>query len=170
MDTAANRAYVLNQGDGTITIIDLVSQSIASTVSLGASVRPESIALNGAGFAFVTVPAAGPNGEVVVFNLSTGTQTTINANPDRSGGSSDVVFFNGKLYFANQTGGSVSVIPFTGGTAGAISTIKVDLGVRALAIDVKDNLLVVSNEGSGTLVLVDLGVRALAIDVKDNLL
>jgi hypothetical protein len=31
------------------------------------------------------------------------------------------------------------------------------LGARALAIDSKDNLLVVSNEGTGTLVLVDLG-------------
>src|SRR4029077_14867995 len=38
-----------------------------------------------------------------------------------------------------------------------IAIIKVDLGARALAVDVKDNLLVVSNEGSGTLVLVDLG-------------
>src|SRR5262249_49448391 len=77
------------------------------------------------------------------------------ANPDGSGGSSEVVFFNGKLYFANQTGGSVSVVPFANGTAGAITTIKVDLGARALTIDAKDNLLVVSNESSGTLVLGD---------------
>jgi hypothetical protein len=100
-------------------------------------------------------------GEVVVLNLSTGTQTTINANPDRSGGSTDVVFFNGKLYLANQTGGSVSVIPFVNGTAGTPTTIKVDLGARALAIDSKDNLLVVSNEGSGTLVLVDLATNTI---------
>ncbi|HJZ97890.1 MAG TPA: hypothetical protein VKE70_15370, partial [Candidatus Solibacter sp.] len=151
---------VLNENDGTISIIDLGTQTIASTVPLGASLRPESIALNGAGFAFITVPASGPNGEVVVLNLSTGTQTTINANPDRSGGSSDVVFYNGKLYFANQTGGSISVMPFTNGTAGAITTIKVDLGARALTIDAKDNLLVVSNEGSGTLVLIDLNTNA----------
>jgi hypothetical protein len=32
----------------------------------------------------------------------------------------------------------------------------VDLGARALAIDTKDNLFVVSNEGTGTLVLVSL--------------
>src|SRR5262249_40938113 len=139
IDTAANRAYVLNENDGTISIIDLGTQTIASTVPLGASLRPESIALNGAGFAFVTVPASGPNGEVVVLNLSTGAQTTINANPDRSGGSSDVVFYSGKLYFANQTGGSISIMPFANGTAGAITMIKVDLGARALAIDVKDN-------------------------------
>jgi uncharacterized protein (TIGR03437 family) len=160
VDTASNRAYVLNEDDGTVSVIDLAGLSIANTIPLGASVRPESIALSGDGFAFLTVPAAGPTGEVIVLNLASGTQTTINANPDRSGGSSDVVFFNGKLYFANQTGSSVSVIPFSKGTAGTVSTVKVDLGARALAIDSKDNLLVVSNEGSGTLVLVDLGSNA----------
>jgi uncharacterized protein (TIGR03437 family) len=162
IDTTANRAYVVNENDGTVSIIDLASLTVASTVPLGASLRPESIALNGVGFAFLTVPSAGPNGEVVVLNLSTGTQTTINANPDRSGGSSDVLFFNDKLYLANQTGGSVSVIPFANGTAGTAKTIKVDLGARGLAIDAKDNLLVVSNEGFGTLVLVDLATDTVA--------
>jgi uncharacterized protein (TIGR03437 family) len=159
VDAAANRAYVANENDGTVSVIDLAGLTVASTVQLGASLRPESIALNGSGFAFLTVPAAGPNGEVVVLNLATNAQTTIDANPDRSGGSSDVLSFNGKLYLANQTGGSVSVIPFTGGIAGTPTTIKVDLGARALAVDAKDNLLVVSNEGSGTLVLVDLATN-----------
>jgi hypothetical protein len=82
------------------------------------------------------------------------------ANPDRSGGSSVVAFFNGKIFFANQTGASVSVASFNNGTLSAIATIKVDLGPRAFTIDAKDNLLVVSNEGSGTLVLIDLGTGA----------
>jgi len=159
IDAAANRAYVVNENDGSISIIDLGTQTVASTLPIDSTLRPESIALTGTGFAFLTVPSAGPNGEVVVLNIFTGTHTTINANPDRSGGSSDVVFFNGKFYLANQTGGSISVIPFANGTAGTATTIKVDLGVRALTIDAKDNLLVVSNEGSGTLVLVDLATN-----------
>jgi uncharacterized protein (TIGR03437 family) len=160
VDTVANRAYVANEGDGSLSVIDIGSLTVASTVSLGASLRPESIALNGDGFAFLTVPSAGPMGEVVVLNLSTSAQTIINANPDRSGGSSDVLFFNGNLYLANQTGGTISVIPFAKGAAGKVTTVKVDLGARALTIDTKDNLLVVSNEGSGTLVLVDLATNA----------
>jgi uncharacterized protein (TIGR03437 family) len=173
IDAALGRAYVLNEDDGSISVIDLATQTVLNTIVLGASLRPESIALNGAGFAFITVPASGPDGQVIVYDITGGTQTTIKANPDRSGGSSDVVFFNGKLYFANQTGGSVSVLPFTGGKPGTISTIKVDLGVRALAIDAKDNLLVVSNEGSGTLVLVDLSTNAVvgrisAVRTDDN--
>ena len=69
-----------------------------------------------------------------------------------------MAYYNGKAYFANQTGGSVSVLPVTaaGAAAGPIVSVKVDTGARALAIDVKDKLLVVSSEGTGMLVLVSL--------------
>jgi hypothetical protein len=55
--------------------------------------------------------------------------------------------------------GSVSILTINaanGSAAGPITTIQVDLGARALAIDTKDNLLVVSNEEPGPYVLVDL--------------
>ena len=158
VDAAALKAYVSNEDDGTISVVALTALQVTGTVSLGASVRPESVALvPGAGILFITVPGAGPDGEVIELNLTLGMQTIVKANPDRSGGASDVIFFNSKLYFANQTGGSVSILPLSGTSSGSISVVKVDTGARALAIDVKDNLLVVSNEGAGTLVLVDLG-------------
>jgi YVTN family beta-propeller protein len=160
VDGTAHLAYVTNENDGTISVVDLTALSVTRTISLGTSVRPESIALiPGAGVAFVTAPGAGPSGQVLLVNLTAGTVTsTLSANPDRSGGSSDVVFFNSKVYFANQTGGKVSVLPVnaSGAATGPITTIPVDLGARALAIDTKDNLLLVSNEGSGTLAPVDL--------------
>ena len=166
IDTAAMRAYVANEDDGTLSVIDLNALTVAGTITLGASLRPEAIALAAPGFLFITIPSAGPTGEVILLNTATGTQTPVQANPDHSGGASDVVFFNGKLYFANQTGGSVSALPFVNGTTGTITTIKVDLGARALAVDAKDNLLVVSNEGSGTLVLVDLNTNTVVGRIK----
>jgi YVTN family beta-propeller protein len=158
-DSASHKAYVTNEDDGTVSVIDLAGLSVAATWTLGNSVRPEAIALlPSAGVALVTSPAAGPEGQVLLVSLSTGKVTsTLSANPDRSGGSSDIAVFNSNVYFANQTGGSVSVLPISAtGTAGTAATIKVGLGPRALAIDAKDKLLVVSNEGTGTLVLVDL--------------
>jgi uncharacterized protein (TIGR03437 family) len=157
VDSSTGRAYVTNEDDGTVSVIDLTALAVINTFTLGASVRPEAIAVApGTSTAFITVPAAGPDGQVIMLNLTTGAQTSLSANPDHNGGSSDVVVFNSKVYVANQAGGSVSVLPVTASPTIPIATIKVDLGVRALAVDVKDNLLVVSNEGSGTLVLVDL--------------
>jgi uncharacterized protein (TIGR03437 family) len=160
VDPAARVAFVTNEDDGTISVIDLAGLAVLRTLQLGTSVRPESIALiPGAGAAFVAVPSANADGEALLINLTTGAVlSTISANPNHSGGASDVVVFESKVYFANQAGGSVSVLPVTaaGAAAGPVTTIKVDLGARALAIDTKDNLLVVSNEGSGTLVLVSL--------------
>jgi YVTN family beta-propeller protein len=151
---AAGNAYVTNEDDGTVSVIALsATPSVTKTITLGdSSLRPEAIAVN-AGTAYITVPAAGPDGMVIVLNLATGVTTTISANPDRSGGSSDVAISASNVYFANQTGGSVSVLPLNSTT---IASVKADLGARALAIDTNDNLLVVSNEGTGTLVLVSL--------------
>ena len=166
---ASGKAYVTNEDDGTVSVIDLTALSVTQTIQLGgASIRPEAIALVG-GFAYITVPAAGPNGMVVVLNLSNNQTTTIQTNPDRSGGSSDIAYFNGKLYFANQSGGSVSVLPVdptTGAATGTITKVKVDLGARALAIDTKDSLLVVSNEGTGMLVLVNLATNAVTARIN----
>ena len=164
-DATAHTAYVTNEDDGTISVIDLTGLSVTATWTLGSSVRPESIALvSTAGVAVVTAPGAGPDGQVLLVNLKSGAvASTLSANPDRSGGASDVAVMNSNVYFANQTGGSVSVLPISSsGAAGTVTTVKVDLGPRALAIDVKDNLLVVSNEGTGTLVLIDLATNKVA--------
>lgn len=169
VDATAHKAYVTNEDDGTISVIDLTGLSVTATWMLGNSVRPESIALvPTAGVAVVSAPGAGPDGQVLLVNLTSGAvASTLSANPDRSGGSSGIAVLNSNVYFANQTGGSVSVLPITSaGAAGTVTTIKVDLGPRALAIDVKDNLLVVSNEGTGTLVLIDLATNKVAARIN----
>ena len=159
IDATAKLAYVVNENDGSVSTLDLTGLTVTKTLSLGSSVRPESIALvPGAGVAYLTVPASGSNGQVLELNLISGATNPISANPDHSGGSSAVVVFGTNVYFANQTGGAVSVLPIksNGDPNGPVTTIKVDLGARALAVDTQDKLLVVSNEGTGTLVLVDL--------------
>lgn len=164
---SSSTAYVTNQDDGTVSVIDMASASATSTIDLGASVRPFAIQLiPGTKFAVVTVPSAGPNGEVLIIDVTSpnGSPVTVNANPDRSGGSSDVAVTGSTAYFANQTGGSVSALQIssTGTVVGSLTKIKVDMGARALAIDAKDGLLLVSNEGSGTIVLINLADNTVA--------
>jgi hypothetical protein len=79
-----------------------------------------------------------------------------------------MAFFNGTVYFTNQSGGSVTaakVIPPSGAqTSWALTprTIKVGIGARALAIDQLDKLLLVTNQGSGEVVLIDLNTNQIA--------
>jgi len=54
---------------------------------------------------------------VLVLNLTTGTFTSIAVNPDRSGGSSDLAVWGTTAYFANQSGGSITV-PSSGDGSG----------------------------------------------------
>jgi hypothetical protein len=101
---------------------------------------------------------------IIDVTSANGSPVTISANPDRSGGSSDVAVTGSSAYFANQTGGSVSALQVssTGTVVGSLTKINVDLGARALAIDTKDHLLLVTNEGSGTIVLINLADNTVA--------
>lgn len=164
-DAATSTAYVTNENDGTISVVNITGLNVARTIKIDDSARVQGIAVNtGANLAFVTAPGNGPNGALYVVNLATGTSTSMQANPDGSGGATGIAYVNGKVYLANQAGGSISILtvdPSTGAAVGTIATVKVDLGARALAVDTKDNWLIVSNEGTGTLVILDLATNSI---------
>jgi uncharacterized protein (TIGR03437 family) len=156
---AANLAYVTNESAGTISVIDLGTAKVINTINLGAA-RPAAIQIiAGTPYAVVTDPATADNGKVLVVNTSTGLITAFEVNADRSGGSNDLVLVGSKAYIANQSGGSISILPLSisGSTvSGAATTLKVGSGVRALALDTKDNLLLAVNESTGEVVLISL--------------
>jgi YVTN family beta-propeller protein len=167
IDPATNHAYVTNEDAGTVSVIDLGNLAAApATITLDANARPAGIlVIPSLGVALITEPSAGPNGRVLILNLAAGTFVTVNVNPDRSGGSSDLAYFGNTAYFANQSGGSITVAPISvsgGNITFTSTTFKVDLGARALAVDSLDQLLVVSSEGSGSLVVVDLSTTQIA--------
>ena len=153
----ASHVFITNENAGTISVLDLSSNTITQTVTLPAGSRPDSIQiLTGGQFAVVTSRSTS-TGNISIVNLTTGATTAVPVNASHSGGTSSVVLVGNTAYIANQTGGSVSVVPIqNNGAAGTVTTIKVDIGARALAVDAKDNILAVTNEGSGVVVLVDL--------------
>ena len=156
---ATGIAYVTNQDDGTISVINLTTRTVTATLSLGAT-RPAAIQLiAGTSFAVVTDPATTPDGKVLVVNLTTGVITPFSVSPDNSGGSGDLVMLGTKAYIANQGGGAVSILSLTisGSTVTGTSTkVKVDQGVRSLAIDTKDNWLVAVNESTGKIAVISI--------------
>ena len=164
IDPTTNRAYVTVQDAGIVVPINLATHTALTPISLGSTSRPANIqVISSLGLLVITEPSAGPDGKVIIVNIATGTSLSINVNPDKSGGSSDLVVAGTKAFFANQSGGSVTLLPVsvlgTGTIVAPPTAIKVDLGARALAVDTKDNLLLVTNEGSGTIVLVDLNTN-----------
>ena len=176
---AARRVYVTNQSAGTISVIDLGTAVVTSTIALGAAARPGAIqVITGTPYAVVTDPVTEDNGKVLVVNLTTGIVTTFNVNSERSGGSGDLVLVGSTAYIANQAGGSISILPVStvgGNVTGVATILKLGTGVRSLAVDTKDNLLLAVNESTGEIVLVSLSTsqvigrfRAITGDDGDN--
>jgi len=166
-------AFVTNQSDGTISVVDLNQMTqvkAAKPLNLGADVRPQSIlVLPGIRVGVVTEPDRHETGRVMLVSLETGSiLADLDVNPDRSGGASEMAFFDGTVYFTNQSGGSVTaakvIVPSGAQTTWALKpqTIKAGIGARALAIDQIDRLLLVTNQGSGEVVLIDLNTNQIA--------
>jgi YVTN family beta-propeller protein len=156
---AAGLIYVTNQNDGTITVASLATGMVTATLKLG-GVRPAAIQIiAGTTYAVVADPATAPDGKVLVVNLVTGATTPFSVNPVRSGGASDIVVIGTTAWIADQTGGSISILPLTiTGTmvTGTATTITVGAGVRSLAFDAKDSLIFAVNESAGKVVLVSV--------------
>jgi uncharacterized protein (TIGR03437 family) len=159
-DIATHRAYITNQDDGTISVVDLGAAAVIGMIDLGAETRPFAIqVIPGQNLAVVTEPSKGKEGRVMLVDLTQKTVVmTADVNPEKSGGSSDIAVHGQAVYFANQSGGSVTVAQLPLGSTAFTDTnvVKVDLGARAIAVDVLDNLLLVTNQGSGTIVLLSL--------------
>jgi len=156
---ATNHAYVTNQSAGTISVIDLGTNLVTSTINLG-TVRPAAIQIiGGTNYAVVTDPATSNTGKVLVVNLTTSAVTTFSVNPAGNSGSGDLALFGSTAFITNPAGGTISILPLTTTpttVTGVATTLAVGAGPRALAVDTKDNLLLVLNESTGEIVLVSL--------------
>jgi uncharacterized protein (TIGR03437 family) len=158
VDATASKAYVTNQDDGTVSIIDLANPlNTAGTIQLPANARPAAIQLvTGMDLAVITDPTASASGRAYILSLGSGAISTVLVNSGRDGGSNSMASYAGTVYFANQTGGSIGIAQFTPSGAFTSTTIKTDLGTRAIAVDTLDGLLLAANEGGGTVAVANL--------------
>jgi uncharacterized protein (TIGR03437 family) len=155
---SANKAYVTNENEGTISVIDLAHLTAApATIALPPNSRPASIQ-----WAFPSGPlvvAEPSSGQILLVPTDGHPYKAIKANPDGKG-ASDVAIVGQTLYFADQAGGSLTMYQTPSGyysnTPPTIKSIPVDLGLRAFALDTEDKLLLGLCEGTGRLALIDL--------------
>ncbi len=160
IDQATGTAYVVNQDAGSISVINLANGLIVSTLDLGANTRPQSVDFfTSLKLLLVTEPSGPAASKAVVVDPATGKVYPTSLAVSAAAGLDAVVVNGSVAYMLSPAGGAVlaaSISLVKGAPAFTTSEIKVDLGPRGLAVDTKDNLLVVVNEGDATLVSVDL--------------
>ena len=156
IDDATSLAYVANQNSGTVSVVDLGKRSVVDTLPLGPNARPQALRLlPSGGMLAVSEPDAGV---VSFFDLNAKTRSTARTI------ATDLQFLRDTVFVANQTGATASYATLAtapgGVNLGAASNISLEPGVRSVAIDPLDNLLLVSSESAGTVSLIDLTSKA----------
>jgi uncharacterized protein (TIGR03437 family) len=152
IDDSTSLAYVANQNSGTVSVVDIGRRTVVDTLPLTANARPQNARLiPPGGMLAVTEPDAGV---VDLLDLTSRNRFTARMT------ATDIVFQRSTAYVNNQTGAMAQAAPLSIG-AGGISlgsptNIALDPGVRSIAVDTLDNLLLVSSESSGTVALIDL--------------
>ena len=167
---AAGRAYVTNQNAGTISVVDIATGNVVATLNLG-SARPSGIQIvAGTTFALVTDPAVSGPGNVLLVNLLTGAYTALNVGVESGGGMNALVLSGTTAWVANQAAGQISIIPLTvlAGqvTAGTVVNVQVGRGVRSLAIDTHDNVLLSVSQGEGQVAIISLATNRVIGTIK----
>ncbi|MFD6225403.1 IPT/TIG domain-containing protein [Streptomyces sp. NPDC060232] len=152
-------AYVANNGDSTVSVIDTATNLVTATVTGLNGPIDVAITPNG-NFAYVT---NGSGNTVSVIDTSTNTITglpiTVGANPFEIDITPDGAF----AYVANHGSGTVSVID----TSTNLSTATITVGSLPNGVAVSpDGLTVyVTNSGSGTVSVIDTGTNLVTATV-----
>ncbi len=140
VNETTNKAYIVNHGSNSVTVIDGKTRTVIATVKTGAG--PEGIAINP-----VTnrVYVANPGDSTVsVIDGATGTlSATV-----QTGSYPQALAVNtatNKIYVANNYGHSITVID---GATNAPTTVRVGQGPRAVAVNTAANKVYTVNYGS----------------------
>ena len=157
IDPNSSLVYVANRNSGNISVIDTVRRAVVDTLQIGPNARLETVRLVPATTLLaVTEPNAGV---IDFFDLPTRTLSQVQTV------ATDLTLTSTTAYMVNQAGATVFAMPVdmfprsVNSNIGA--TVTLDPGLRSLAVDSTDRLLLVSSESSGTVSLVDMTTNRL---------
>ncbi len=145
----ASKVYVANAGDGTVSVINTVDNTVLATIALK-TLRPSGVAISSDGSrVYVT-----NNGSNSVSVINTADNTVINSfstglnTPKGIAVSPDGNF----LYVANQGSNTVSIINTA---TGGVNSIGVGTQPFGVSISLDGSRLYVSNQGSNNVSIID---------------
>ena len=157
VDSTTGTAYVTNGGDGSVSVIDVASATVRSTVTVGKS--PAGVAVDPQRRVAYVVN----NGDNSVSVIDTASATVVDTigvggNPWDVAVDTD----SGAAFVANQDDGTLSVIE----NRAVVSTIKVGVNPIVPQVDTANHTLYVSNLGADTVSVVDTIIRAVVATIK----
>ena len=146
VDLNYRRAWIVNQADGTMTIIAVPNGAPVATIPVGNS--PTSVAFDGMAYAWVTNQASNTV-SVVDLVYNPGAVTTLSGFNQPSAVVTD---YPGLVFVANKGNGTVSVL--NSSSRQVIHTFQVGQSPTAMALTGAH--LYVANSGSNTVSMIDL--------------
>ena len=153
-----NYAYVTNYGSGTVSVIDISTNTVTTTVTVGTN--PVGVAITPDGnYAYVTNNGSGTV-SVIDTSLNTiSTTVTVGSYPYAVAITPDSSY----VYIANSGSGTVSVIEISSNTV--TTTVTVGTDPYAVAITPDGNYAYVTNNSPGTVSVIEISTNTVTTTV-----
>jgi YVTN family beta-propeller protein/autotransporter-associated beta strand protein len=152
-------AYVVNAGSNSVSVIDVVSRAVVTTISVG--IQPSGLALSGDG---QTLYVANSNGNSVSA-ISTATNTVVGVIPVGPQPVSVTISPDGtRLYVANEGGGTVSII--NAATQTVIATVPVATSPSGITISPNGANIYVANQNSSNVSVINAASQTVVATIS----
>jgi len=159
-DIALAKAFVPNFADGTLSVIDLDSLTVAATVAVGQN--PRRLVCNAATHRVYVVHATTPGAVTVVDASTHGVVATIAVGNDSRNVAAN--FLIDEVYVSNVGSSSVSVVNTA--TNAVVATLPVGTNPQAPASNDRLNKTYVASAADGTVTVIDQRTRTVSKTIK----
>lgn len=165
-------AYVANTGDGTVSVINTSSDTVATTISLGIPAKPCALAVTPSGAKIVVIGGCYSNstGGVSIIATATNNATAINSfgtDPFEAvamspNGKAAYVYdnANGDIWRVNPATGAIPASPLVNGAGGIRGLALSQSGARLFATRSQSGTVSMINPLSGTVTPISTGAGA----------
>lgn len=165
VNSSTNKAYIANQQDDTVTVIDTQTRAILSTVAVGN--KPKSVAVNPA---IDRVYVGNVSGSLESLMIIDGTSDTVINTILLNGGQAENIAVNATTnrVFVAISGGSTSSVDLyvIDGLTGAIVGTVDDVRYWGVAVNTVTNLVYVSSVSGSSVVIIDAGSNSIVGSVS----
>jgi YVTN family beta-propeller protein len=147
VDSQNGRAYIVNAGDGTVSVLDGETDNVAATVQVGD--HPYSIASDSAGGKIYVTRTY--SNQLMVIDAATNEVSAVEV------GSPDLLVIDQKLHTIYLLSYEISDLAILDGMTHAITRTSVGMHAWGMAINHKTGVVYIAKPGDGRIAVIDAG-------------